>query len=98
MASLTEIAEGVLANAKRLDAYTASKGLPPTSFKEHTLDDLPEDLEECRKSLIDSTQTLKRLAQGPVGLYMEMLFMASPVPSPDDLSRLGSLGQPVTWP
>ena len=78
MASLTEIAEGILANAKRLDEYTASKGLSnSTSFENDTLSNLPDDFEDCRKSLVDSTQKLKQLAHGPTGLLLETLFLVS---------------------
>lgn len=77
MSSLTEIAERILINAKHLDSYLSSKGLPPSTFANHTLNDMPEDFESYRKELVDSTQTLKRLALGPVGLYMEILFSVS---------------------
>lgn len=77
MPSLTEIAESILANARRLDAYTASKGLPSSSFERSTLDDLPVDLEQCRNALIDSTQSLKQLALGPMGLCVEVSFSVS---------------------
>lgn len=77
MSSLTEIAESILANAKRLDAYTASKGLPSSSFEHNTLDDLPADLEQCRNALVDSTQSLKQLALGPMGLCVEISFSVS---------------------
>lgn len=77
MASLTEIAEGILANAKRLDEYTASKELRYSTFEKDTLSNLPDDFEDCRKSLVDSTQELKQLAHGPVGLLLETLFLVS---------------------
>lgn len=82
MRTLTEIAGGILANAMRLDAFTASKGLPSSSFDEHTLVDLPEELEECRKSLVDSAQTLKQIASGTVGQFYEILFNVSMTPAP----------------
>lgn len=74
MPSLTELAEEILANAKRLDAHLDSRGLPSTSFEKDTLTDLPLDLGRTRDALIDSTQTLKRLALGPAGVYTEILF------------------------
>ncbi|KAI9755733.1 MAG: hypothetical protein M4579_004163 [Chaenotheca gracillima] len=73
MSSLTEIAEAILANAKSLDQYTSSQGLPSPSFDCDTLGILPEEVEAKRKALIDDTQTLKRLALGPTGLYHEIL-------------------------
>lgn len=78
MGSLTEIAQGILADAKRLEEYTTSKGLSYSTFEEDTLSNLPDDLEETRKSLIDLTQKLKQLAHGPVGLLLETLFLVSP--------------------
>jgi len=74
MPTLTEIAVGILINAKRLDDYTASKGLASPSLEEFTLNNLPNDLENTRKELVDSLQTLKQTIVGPVGLYMEILF------------------------
>lgn len=84
MASLTQQAEEILARAKRLDAFTTSKGLPPSSFDRHTLSDLPEDLEECRKDLVDGCQNLKQLGNGPVGQLYEVLFNVSR-PKPMDI-------------
>ena len=77
MASLTELAENILAHAKRLDAFTTSKGLPSSSFDRHTLSGLPNDLEECRKGLVDACQSLKQLGNGPIGQYYEVLFNVS---------------------
>ncbi|KAF2205447.1 putative O-methyltransferase [Delitschia confertaspora ATCC 74209] len=74
MCTLTEIAEGILARAKKLDAHTASVGLPSTHFFYDTLTDLPEEIEEERKALVNATQDLKRLALGPVGTLLETLF------------------------
>ena len=74
MPSLTQLAEEVLANAKRLDAYTTSKNLPPVSFDDDCLVDLPADVDAARKSLIDSTQTLRRLALGPVGTNIDIAY------------------------
>jgi hypothetical protein len=74
MPSLTELAEEILASAKCLDTYLDSKGLPSTSFQRDTLTDLPPDLERARNALVDSTQTLKRLALGPIGVYTEILY------------------------
>lgn len=76
MRTLTELAEEALANAKRLDAYTASKGLPPVSLEHDSLElaDLPAELQAARNSLADSSQIMKRLAQGPVHTMIEIMF------------------------
>ena len=75
MASLSEIARDILADAKRLDEYTTSKGLGYSTFEKDSLSNLPSDLEDCRKSLVGLTQQLKQLAHGPVGLLLETLFL-----------------------
>ena len=72
--SMTEIAEVILANAKALDALTASKNLPSSSFDTYTLANLPKDAEDLRKALVDSTQELRQLAVGPIGQIFEILF------------------------
>ncbi|CAD6589380.1 MAG: hypothetical protein ASARMPRED_004019 [Alectoria sarmentosa] len=74
MGSLTSLAEEILANAKRLDHHLSSQHLSATSFDHDSLADLPSELESTRKALIDSTQTLKQLSQGPVGSSMEIIF------------------------
>ncbi|MCJ1294174.1 hypothetical protein MMC34_005731 [Xylographa carneopallida] len=79
MSSLTQLAEEILANAKCLDAYTASKSLPPVSFDEDSLADLPADVDAARKSLIDCTQTLRRLALGPIGTNIDIAYSATDV-------------------
>ena len=77
MSSLTEIAEGILADAKRIDAALSSQNLPPTSFDHDTLSSLPHDIDPIRKSLVDSTQALKRLTLGPVAHQLEICFGVS---------------------
>ncbi|MCJ1281752.1 hypothetical protein MMC26_001075 [Xylographa opegraphella] len=79
MDSLTQLAEEILATAKRLDAYTTAKNLPPVSFDEDSLRELPADVDAARKSLIDSTQTLRRLALGPVGTNLDIAYSATNV-------------------
>lgn len=77
MSSLTAIAEHALAQAKKLDAYTQSRGLPPTHFFYDTLGGLPKELEDNRRELVNASQDLKRLALGPVGMMLETLFTVS---------------------
>ena len=77
MPSLTEIAEGILADAKRIDASLSSQNLPSTSFDKDTLSSLSHDIDPIRKSLVDSTQALKRLTLGPVAHQLEICFGVS---------------------
>ena len=77
MPTFTELAVNILVSAKALDDYTASKGLSPSSFQQYNLGGLPTDLENHRKALVDSTQTLKQLAVGPIGQFYEILFNVS---------------------
>ncbi|KAF2183640.1 S-adenosyl-L-methionine-dependent methyltransferase [Zopfia rhizophila CBS 207.26] len=74
MTALTEIAEGILARAKKLDAHTASVGLLSSHFFYDALADSPDELKEERKGLVDASQDLKRLALGPVGMLLETPF------------------------
>ena len=66
MPSLTSLAEEILINAKRLDEHLAAQRQPSPSFDHDAWIDLPPQLESARDALIDSTHTLKQLAQGPV--------------------------------
>ncbi|TVY55663.1 O-methyltransferase gsfB, partial [Lachnellula suecica] len=76
MSTLTELAEKALANAKLLDAYTASQGLPPVSLEKDSLTvaNLPPRLHVIRNELADTSQLMKRLALGPVGNMVEILY------------------------
>jgi hypothetical protein len=74
MASLTQLAEQALAAARKLDAFTLPRGLPPTSFTNDTLSDLPPEIEEERKALVDASQAMKRLSLGATGALLETLF------------------------
>ena len=60
--------------AKQLDEYLASQGRSDTSFAEDTLFDLPPNLIDARDNLINVTQTLNRLALGPVGLLLDIMW------------------------
>ena len=79
MSLLTEIAEEILANSKRIDAFRTLNSTLPTSFGDESLTGLPADLESARLELIDSTQMLKRLALGPKGAFMGILYSVSTV-------------------
>lgn len=64
MPSLTSVAEGILAQAKKLDAYLESNNIPYPSFDEDTLDKLPDKLQDDRWALANSSNELKKLARG----------------------------------
>ena len=72
MGSLTVLAEEALEHAKALDEYLVAQGLPSTSFENDSLADLPLDLIHHRNGLINSSQTLKQLAQGPATVLLEL--------------------------
>ena len=77
MATLTALAEEALVQAKKLDAYCVSVGRPLTSFDKDTLDKLPPDVATARDTLLNSSHTLKRLAQGPLGIFNEYMWVVS---------------------
>lgn len=64
MPSLTSIAEAILAQAKKLDAYLESNEIRYPSFEEDTLDQLPDKLQDDRWALANSSNELKKLARG----------------------------------
>ena len=70
---LVQLAEELLAQARSLDSYNESCGLPPVSFDHESFVDLPNDLETCRQAVINISQDIKRLAQGPRDLLFESL-------------------------
>lgn len=72
--SLTSLAEEVLRHAKALDTYLLSQCLPPTSFSHDTLSILPSEQTFQREALINASQALKQLAQGPPGVFTEVTW------------------------
>ncbi|KAJ8121688.1 hypothetical protein ONZ43_g1925 [Nemania bipapillata] len=74
---LTSLAEKLLEKAKALDAYNESHGLPPASFEHESFIDVPLELEDTRKAVIDLAQDVKRLAQGPRDLLFEILNLST---------------------
>ena len=58
------MAEAILAQAKKLDGYLESNKIPYPSFDEDTLDQLPDELQDDRWALANSTNELKKLARG----------------------------------
>ncbi|KAL8785195.1 MAG: hypothetical protein Q9195_008728 [Heterodermia aff. obscurata] len=74
MPSLTSIAEAILARAKKLDAYLESNNIPYPSFDEDTLDRLPDELQEDRWALANSSHELKKLTRGAVMNTLDTIF------------------------
>ncbi|KAI0509541.1 O-methyltransferase-domain-containing protein [Xylaria bambusicola] len=64
MPSLTSLAEGLLARAKKLDAYLEAHNIPYPSFDEDTLDQLPNELQDERWALGNDANELKQLSRG----------------------------------
>lgn len=79
MGSLTSLAEEILANAKRLDEDLSAHNLNAPNFDNDSLANLPPELESTRKALVDSSQTLKELSQGPVARSVEIMFSVRPL-------------------
>ena len=77
MPSFTSLAQEILAYAQRLDQYVVAEKLPSSSFDQDSISELPDHLETVRKDLINSTATLKQLAQGPVGAIAEKFLGVS---------------------
>jgi hypothetical protein len=72
---LTALAKQLLDHAQALDAYNEAQTLPPASFDYESFVDLPLEIEDRRKALIDLTQDAKRLAQGPRDLLFELIYL-----------------------
>ena len=73
MPTLVELAEQILENAKKLEAYTISKSLPSPSLEKDVFVDLPLEQELVRTSIVDTAQALRRIAAGPAILGTEIL-------------------------
>jgi len=74
--SLVQFAEQILEDAKKLER---SLSAPPTSLHD-TISELPVDLQETRRSVIDATTNLNALVRGsggPIGRIFEMAYCVS---------------------
>ncbi|KAK3052831.1 hypothetical protein LTS18_012215, partial [Coniosporium uncinatum] len=74
--SLVQFAEQILEDAKKLER---SLSAPPT-FLHDTISELPVDLQETRRSVIDATANLNALVRGsggPIGRIFEMAYCYS---------------------
>lgn len=58
------MAEAILAQAKKLDAHLESRNIPYPSFDEDTLDRLPDELQDDRWALANSSNELKKIVRG----------------------------------
>ncbi|KAI9714705.1 MAG: hypothetical protein M1828_001134 [Chrysothrix sp. TS-e1954] len=72
---LTLLAKQLLDRSVALDAFNEAHELPPVSFEYESFIDLPLEVEQQRKALIDLAQDLKRLAQGPRDLLQEIIYL-----------------------
>lgn len=74
---LTKLAEELLENCRQLDAYNESSGLKQASFDYESFIDLPNEVDNRCKNIINLAQDVKRLAQGPRDLLFEILNFVS---------------------
>ena len=79
--SLTSIAEEILLRAKSIDAFTSSRNLPSPNLDLDTLTDLPLDVEDTRKKLVDSTEKLRQIANRPLGNILELVLNVNGIES-----------------
>jgi hypothetical protein len=82
MPSLTSQAEAILAKAKKLDAYLEANNIPYASFDDDTLDQLPDQLQDERWSLANSTNELKKLVRGAAMGTMDTALSVGVLPVP----------------
>ena len=74
MPTLVDLATELLASAKAIEAHLESNNLPAPTFDNDTVSPLPKDLQAHRATLIDGADKLKRLAQGPEAVTMDMIL------------------------
>ncbi|KAL8783231.1 MAG: hypothetical protein Q9213_004795 [Squamulea squamosa] len=76
MPTFTSMVEGLMTQAKQLDAFIDTNGLESPSFDQDYLatTKLPEELQSVRNTLINGANDLKKLAMGPVMHGFEVYF------------------------
>lgn len=73
MSSLVKLAEEILGAAKAIETHLQSQGLPDATFDNDLLGSLPLSLQNERKTLINSSDRLKRLSTGVYGYSGSLL-------------------------
>ncbi|RMZ91143.1 hypothetical protein DV736_g1598, partial [Chaetothyriales sp. CBS 134916] len=72
--SLTSMVEGLLGQAKQLDAYLAEKKLPMPTWERDTLAELPAELQNVRATLSNDANNFAKLVRGPLMSAMDIAF------------------------
>lgn len=78
MSSLSELAEQLLVQVRKLESYTTANKIPSASFQTDVFRDLPAELQESRSAAVDISQTIRKLTLGPEGIATDILFSVSP--------------------
>lgn len=65
MGTLTRMAEQLLEQARKVDAYLESQNCPPASFKEYHLDHIPAEVAQARDALINGCSDLRSMVEQP---------------------------------
>ena len=76
--SLTSMVEGLLTQAKQIDAYLAEKKLSTPTWEHDTLAELPAELQDIRATLSNDANTFAKLVRGPVMSAMDVALSVSP--------------------
>lgn len=79
MLTLIKLAEEILANAKKVDAYLSDNKFPPASVTEYNLEGLPPDLIRARDSLINASAKVKALVESPEYSMWQLIGSVSAV-------------------
>ena len=75
--SLTSMVEGLLAQAKQIDAYLAETKMSTPTWEHDTLADLPAELQDVRATLSNDANSFAKLVRGPVLTAMDIAFNVS---------------------
>ena len=86
--SLTSMVEGMLAQAKQIDAYLAEKKTSPPTWEYDTLAELQAELQDIRATLSNDANSFAKLVRGPVMSAMDIAFSVS---SPTVVKCIGVL-------
>lgn len=68
------MAESILAQAKKLDAYLEAQNLACPSFDDDTLDQLPDELQDERWAFANDVNELKQLSRGATQTTLDCAF------------------------
>ena len=73
LSRITELAATIQALSTKLESFCFSNGLDPPSFELGTAPKLPDEIQDVQAAILEATDELSVLVQGPLPYLMTMI-------------------------